>query len=190
MLGLLLLLSVALAGPAVAGEDHALYAKVKTDDESRHQPAAALIIDGSASPNESYTLSGGVGAMSSGGQSRLLIDYAEPYRSQILDYLFRPQFGASLHHLKVELGGDGEATSGSEPTTMRNATAEDYHVGYDMWLMSEARKRNPDIMLYGLPLSWPAWVGNGTASPYADVALTAGYVSKWCAAAKSVWNVR
>ena len=161
---------------------------------TRAVPASTtLVVDGSASPNsasrQQHTLSGGVGAMSTGGQSRLLIDYAEPYRSQVLDYLFRPQFGASLQHLKVELGGGGEVTSGSEPATMRNSTAEDYHVGYEMWLMSEAKKRNPDIMLYGLPLSWPAWVGNGTGSPYSNVALTAAYVTKWCAGAKRVWNV-
>ena len=171
--------------------------QLKTDDfrsaprrEDNAVPSnATLIIDGSASPNESYTLSGGVGAMSTAGTSRLLIDYAEPHRSQVLDYLFRPRFGASLQHLKVTLGGDGECTSGSEPATMRTATAEDYRVGYEMWLMAEARRRNPGIVLYGLPLSWPAWVGNGTGSPYSDVALTAAYVTKWCTGAQSVWNV-
>ena len=43
----------------------------------------------------------GIGAVSAGASSRLLIDYAEPYRSQILDYLFKPTYGASLKHLKV-----------------------------------------------------------------------------------------
>ena len=33
-----------------------------------------------------------------------------PQRSQILDYLFKPKFGASLHLLKVEIGGDGQST--------------------------------------------------------------------------------
>eukprot|EP01052_Picozoa_sp_SAG31_P062844 SAG31_NODE_21807_length_540_cov_1.061224_1_plen_87_part_01 len=64
-------------------------------------PSSSLVIDGSASPNESNTLSGGVGAMSTAGTSRLLIDYAEPYRSQVLDYLFLPNLGASLQQLKV-----------------------------------------------------------------------------------------
>jgi hypothetical protein len=31
----------------------------------------------------------GLGAVSAGASSRLLIDYPEPYRSQILDYLFK-----------------------------------------------------------------------------------------------------
>src|SRR5438309_1373818 len=38
----------------------------------------------------------GIGAVSAGASSRLLIDYAEPQRSEILDYLFKPNFGAGL----------------------------------------------------------------------------------------------
>ena len=48
-----------------------------------------------------------------GASSRLLRDYAEPYRSDILDYLFLPSFGASLHMLKVEIGGDTQSTGES-----------------------------------------------------------------------------
>ena len=48
----------------------------------------------------------GVGAVSAGGSSRLLIDYPEPLRSQILDFLFKPNYGASLQTLKAEFGGD------------------------------------------------------------------------------------
>ena len=44
----------------------------------------------------------GLGGLSGGGAtSRLLVDYPEPQRSQILDYLFKPNFGASLQILKV-----------------------------------------------------------------------------------------
>ena len=32
----------------------------------------------------------GIGAVSAGASSRLLIDYPEPYRSDILDFLFKP----------------------------------------------------------------------------------------------------
>ncbi|TMM43351.1 MAG: galactosylceramidase, partial [Actinobacteria bacterium] len=49
----------------------------------------------------------GIGAISGGGgNSRLLADYPEPQRSQILDYLFKPGYGAALQILKVEIGGD------------------------------------------------------------------------------------
>uniref|UniRef100_A0A672T5C4 Galactosylceramidase a n=1 Tax=Sinocyclocheilus grahami TaxID=75366 RepID=A0A672T5C4_SINGR len=53
----------------------------------------------------------GIGGLSGGGAtSRLLVNYEEPYRSQILDFLFKPNFGASLHILKVEIGGDAQTT--------------------------------------------------------------------------------
>jgi galactosylceramidase len=44
----------------------------------------------------------GFGAISGGGAtSRLLFSYPEPQLSEILDFLFKPQWGLSLHHLKV-----------------------------------------------------------------------------------------
>ncbi|TRY99061.1 hypothetical protein DNTS_002219 [Danionella cerebrum] len=53
----------------------------------------------------------GIGGLSGGGAtSRLLVNYAEPYRGQILDYLFKAKFGASLQILKVEIGGDAQTT--------------------------------------------------------------------------------
>lgn len=56
----------------------------------------------------------GHGALSAGASSRLLWDYVEPSRSQVLDYLFNVSFGASLHMLKLEIGGDGQSTDGTE----------------------------------------------------------------------------
>ena len=54
----------------------------------------------------------GVGAISGGGAtSKLLVGYPEPQRTEVLDMLFRPQWGASLQILKVEVGGDGPSTS-------------------------------------------------------------------------------
>ena len=47
----------------------------------------------------------GIGVVSAGGNTNLLMDYPEPYRSDILDYLFKPKFGAGFQHLKVEIGG-------------------------------------------------------------------------------------
>ena len=37
----------------------------------------------------------GVGAQSTAGSARLLIDYQEPQRSQVLDFLFKPSFGTA-----------------------------------------------------------------------------------------------
>ncbi len=103
----------------------------------------------------------GMGAVSAGASSRLLIDYPEPYRTQILDYLFKPGYGASLQHLKCELGGDVNSTDGSEPSHMHTATDQNYNRGYEWWLMSEAKKRNPNIILDTLAWGAPGWIGNG-----------------------------
>ena len=103
----------------------------------------------------------GIGAVSAGASSRLLIDYPEPQRSQILDYLFKPNYGAALQHLKVEVGGDTNSTDGSEPSHMRARTDENYDRGYEWWLMKEAKARNPKIILDALPWGAPGWIGNG-----------------------------
>jgi hypothetical protein len=103
----------------------------------------------------------GLGAASAGASSRLLIDYPEPQRSQILDYLFKPGYGAALQHLKVEIGGDVNSTDGSEPSHMRTPHDHNSTRGYEWWLMTEAHKRNPKIVLEILPWGAPGWVGAG-----------------------------
>ncbi len=106
----------------------------------------------------------GIGALSAGASSRLLIDYSEPYRSQILDYLFKPDYGAALQHLKAEIGADVNSTDGSEPSFARTRAEmahPDFSRGYEWWLMREAEKRNPNIILDSLAWGAPGWVGNG-----------------------------
>ena len=50
----------------------------------------------------------GHGGLSAGASSRLLWDYPDIQREQILTYLFNKSFGAGMAHLKVEIGGDGQ----------------------------------------------------------------------------------
>ncbi|MEO6922665.1 MAG: hypothetical protein ABI142_02455, partial [Bryocella sp.] len=116
-----------------------------------------MTLDG-ASPTHTFD---GLGALSAGASSRLLVDYPEPQRSQILDYLFKPDYGAALQHLKVEVGADVNSTDGSEPSHMRSRTDRDYTRGYEWWLMTEAKKRNPKIILDVLPWGAPGWIGGG-----------------------------
>lgn len=105
----------------------------------------------------------GVGAISGGGgNSRLLIDYPEPARTQLLDYLFRPGYGAAMQILKVEVGGDTNSTSGAEPSHQHTSTDLNCSRGYEWWLMEQAKARNPNIKLYGLAWGAPGWIGNGT----------------------------
>ena len=84
---------------------------VGTVSAAHGEPASRIVLDG----NSSGRTFDGLGAVSAGASSRLLIDYPEPQRSRILDYLFKPGYGAALQRLKVEIGADVNSTDGSEP---------------------------------------------------------------------------
>ena len=74
----------------------------------------------------------GVGALSGGGAtSRLLPDYDADVRSDILDYLFKPNYGASLHILKHEIGGDTFSGCGTEPSHQHTRGDLSYERGYE-----------------------------------------------------------
>jgi len=72
-----------------------------------------------------------------------LFDYPEPQRSDILDYLYLPSFGAAMTMCKVEIGGDGQSTNGAEASHMHTRGDLNYERGYEYWLMAEAKRRNP-----------------------------------------------
>ncbi|UUA10290.1 MULTISPECIES: RICIN domain-containing protein [Streptomyces] len=104
----------------------------------------------------------GIGAISGGGgNSRLLRDYPEPQRSQILDHLFKPGHGAALQMLKVEIGGDTNSTDGAESSHQHSRDTVNCAAGYEWWLMKEAERRNPSVKLYALSWGAPGWIGNG-----------------------------
>lgn len=119
--------------------------------------AAAITLD----PKQPGRTFEGIGAVSAGASSRLLIDYPEPERSQVLDYLFKPDYGASLQHLKVEIGGGVNSTDGTEPTIETSRGNLNFTRGYEWWLMQQARTRNPNIILDCLAWGAPGWIGNG-----------------------------
>ncbi|GIG61832.1 galactosylceramidase [Longispora fulva] len=146
------------------------------------QAATSITINGTAAGR----VFDGVGAISGGGgNSRLLFDYPEPQRSQILDYLFKPGYGASLSILKVEVGGDTNSTDGAEPSHMHSATDENYQRGYEWWLMEQAKARNPNIKLVALSWGAPGWIGNGNFWSQDMI----GYLVKWIQHAKSDHNL-
>ncbi len=109
----------------------------------------------------------GLGALSAGASSRLLMEYPEPQRSQVLDFLFKPKFGAAFHHLKVEIGGDVNSTDGTEPSHARTRAEfehpqpEYFDRGCEWWLLREARQRNPAIITDILQWGAPGWIGRG-----------------------------
>ena len=135
----------------------------------------------------------GFGAISGGGAtSRLLFSYSDPVASEILDLLFLPSYGASLHHLKVEIGGDGQSSEGVEPSHLHvdDASQANYKRGYEWRLLVEARKRNPAILLSALAWTWPGWVGAGTRSPWTDTNKSVSYILSWLEGARDVYGIR
>jgi galactosylceramidase len=128
----------------------------------------------------------GVGAVSGGGATSVLLkDYPEPQRSQILDVLFKPGFAASMQTLYVEVGSDGNSTQGTEPTHMRSRTDENYSRGYEWWLMTEAKKRNPALTLDACAWGCPGWVG-GEEFWSQDMA---DYYAKWIKGLKANYGI-
>ncbi|NUR29905.1 MAG: galactosylceramidase [Catenulispora sp.] len=155
--------------------------------------AAGVVVATAAAPAHaatSITLNGasggrtfdGVGAISGGGgNSRLLIDYPEPQRGQILDYMFKPAYGAAAQMLKIEIGGDTNSTSGAEPSIEHTRGTVNCDVGYEFWLAQQAKARNPNIKLYGLAWGAPGWIGGGNFWSTDMV----NYLVSWLGCAKS-----
>src|SRR6266487_452363 len=97
-----------------------------------------------------------------GGNTRLLADYPAAQQQQILDYLFKPGYGADLQILKVEIGGDTNSTDGSESSIEHTSGAINCTAGYEWWLMEQAKARNPGIKLAALSWGAPGWIGGGS----------------------------
>lgn len=63
-------------------------------------------------------------------------------------------------------------------------------------MINEAKKRNPDILLYGLPWSYPGYLGVGCESdtpctddtPWHNETMTANYTTTWAVGAKEVYG--
>jgi galactosylceramidase len=112
----------------------------------------------------------GIGAVSAGASTRNLADYPEKQKAEVLDFLFKPKFGAGFQHLKVEIGSGENSTCGSEPShaITRQELLDPKPRGYEFWLMAEARKRNPQVILDCLPWAYPHWVGDRFSQESAD----------------------
>jgi galactosylceramidase len=144
----------------------------------------------------------GIGIVDGGGATSVLLkDYPEPQRSQILDLVYKPKFGASVSALYVEIPGDGNSTQGSMPSHMHTRDDLNYSRGYMWWVMREAKKRNPQLSLDGAAWSAPGWVGdNGkifpqnTGSDYTSdnnfySQDTANYYVKWLQGLRDVYGL-
>src|SRR5690348_235940 len=158
-------------------------------------PAAAATTTITVNGTQGGRTFDGIGAISGGGgNTRLLTDYPAAQQQQILDYLFKPGYGADLQILKAEIGGDTNSTDGSESSIEHASGAINCGAGYEWWLMQQAKARNPNIKLYGLAWGAPGWIGSTFWSTN-----TITYIVAWLNCAKSLgltinylggWNER
>lgn len=158
----ILLISVLAAGPA----------------RGATTPTTNITIDG----NGGARTYDGVGAiLGGGGNARYLEDYPPAQRAQILNYLFKPDYGASLQILKLEIGGDANSSDGAEPSVRHTAGTINCNVGYEFAIAREAVAINPKLKLYGLQWGAPGWVGQrGSLFTSADIK----YLIDWLGCAR------
>jgi galactosylceramidase len=102
----------------------------------------------------------GIGGITSNGMSKLLMDYPEQQRNEIMDLLFKPKYGVSLQHLKVELGSDVNTSAGTEPSHMRSREDFDITRGYGLPIAKLAKAINPALLLDALRWGTPLWIQN------------------------------
>ena len=146
-------------------------------------PATSVVLDGKAGGKRFD----GIGIVNGGGgTSALLKDYPDQQRSEILDMVYKPKFGASVSTLLVEVPGDGNSTQGSMPSHMHTRDDLNYHRGYTWWVMQEAQRRNPRLTLDGAAWSAPGWIGNGDfwSQDAAD------YYVKWLEGLRDVYGLK
>ncbi len=125
----------------------------------------------------------GVGAvLGGGGNARYLMDYPAAERSQILDYLFKPGYGASLQLLKLEIGGDANSTDGAEPSIEHTRGQVGCDAGYEFSIARQAVALDRFLKLYGLQWGAPGWVAEGTGSIFTGDDIS--YLLAWLGCAK------
>jgi hypothetical protein len=141
---------------------------------------------GASVPTTSITVNGdggghtydGVGAvLGGGGTARYLEDYPRAQRTQILDYLFKPDYGAALQLLKLEIGGDGNSSDGAEPSVQQTKRNMNCSAGYEFAIARKAVRLNPRLKLYALQWGAPGWVGrHGSLFTRADIRYLLGWL--------------
>ena len=122
----------------------------------------AVTVDGDTTNMDEGTIYRGLGVITGNNSSRLLMDYKtknpEAYW-EIMNLLFKPDYGAGLTHVKIEFGSDVNSSSGTEPSIMRSADEEaDVTRGAGFMFAADALSINPDITVDLLRWGEPKWV--------------------------------
>lgn len=123
-----------------------------------------IIVDGNTVNMDEGTVYRGLGVITGNNSSRLLMDYKvqapDAYR-EIMELLFKKDYGAGLTHVKIEFGSDVNSSSGTEPSIMRSADEKaDVTRGAGFMFAADALSINPDITVDLLRWGEPQWVTN------------------------------
>ncbi len=122
----------------------------------------SVLVDGNTVNENSGTVYRGLGVVTGNNSSRLLMDYKsenpEAYW-EIMNLLFKPDYGAGLTHVKIEFGTDVNSSSGTEPSIMRSEDEEaDVTRGAGFMFAADALSINPNITVDLLRWGEPKWV--------------------------------
>lgn len=122
----------------------------------------AVSIDGNTVNMDDGTVYRGLGVVTGNNSSRLLMDYKTQNPDaywEIMNLLFKPDYGAGLTHIKIEFGTDVNSSSGTEPSIMRSADEPaDVTRGAGFMFADDALSINPDITVDLLRWGEPKWV--------------------------------
>jgi hypothetical protein len=122
------------------------------------------------------------GVLGGGGNARYLMDYPAAQRQQILEYLFKPDYGASLQILKLEIGGDADTSDGAEPSIEHTRGHVNCRAGYELAVAKQAVRLNPGLRLYALQWAAPGWVSQGRDHRFTT--LDIDYLLDWLGCAR------
>lgn len=122
----------------------------------------AIKVDGNTVNMDEGTVYRGIGTVTGNNSSRLLMDYKTENPDaywEIMNLLFKPDYGAGLTHIKIEFGSDVNSSSGTEPSIMRYEDEEaDVTRGAGFMFAADALTINPDITVDLLRWGEPKWV--------------------------------
>ena len=124
----------------------------------------AVTVDGNTINTDEGTVYRGLGVVTGNNSSRLLMDYKTENPDaywEIMNLLFKPDYGAGLTHIKIEFGTDVNSSSGTEPSIMRSVDEEaDVTRGAGFMFAADALSINPDITVDLLRWGEPKWVAD------------------------------
>lgn len=126
-----------------------------------------VTVDGSTVNMDADTVFRGLGAVTGNNSSRLLMDYKTQNPDaywEIMNLLFKPNYGAGLTYIKIEFGSDVNSSSGTEPSIMRSADeTADVTRGAGFMFAADALTINPDISIDLLRWGEPKWITDAFA---------------------------